>query len=140
MSYQALCEDLRQRGLRLAANAGNITVRGPRSAMTGDVLDAIRRCKPELLAELAKPTTGAQALLDRLLDEGSTFRVIQDDIEVSLLWFGPARSVAPETWAEIARHKNEIIRLLQGGHPTSRRTWGEPTLLEWECHPALASD
>jgi hypothetical protein len=73
------------------------------------------------------PQGPAAALLDRMLRVGSTFEVMDSE----LLWFGPAATVTREVRTEVAQLKSEIIRLLSEGHPSSRRTWGEPTAWDW---------
>jgi TubC N-terminal docking domain len=139
MTVRTLFENLRQRGLQLAVDGVNIRVRGPRGAMTSEVLEAIRQQKPGLLAELMKPSTAAKDLLDQLLDEGSTFRVVRRQGKDLLVWFGPASTVAANTRAEVAAHQSEIVGLLRAGHPRSRRTWGEPTDCDWLRHPDLTA-
>jgi hypothetical protein len=64
----SLLDDLRNRGIRLEARSnGNLYV-APKSLVTRDVLDCIRRHKPELLALLEqKRASFAQAEARRLI-------------------------------------------------------------------------
>src|SRR2546426_278753 len=52
MTAGALLRDLERHGLRLTPNGENLRVRGPKSAMTSQVLDRIRAHKLELLGLL----------------------------------------------------------------------------------------
>lgn len=73
------------------------------------------------------PESEARGLLDRMLEDGATFTLIQvDGRDRDLIWFGSAATVTPEVRADVARLKPEIIRLFLGGYPQSRRTWGKP--------------
>jgi tubulysin polyketide synthase-like protein len=142
MKVHDLLERLHRQGLRVAAVGPNIKVRGPKSALTPEVLESVRQQKPALLALLAAEATsaGAVAILDQLLGIGVTFEVISENGEDFLLWFGPQASVTPEFRTQITRWKPEIIRLLGEGYPRTRRTWGELQERDWRDHPGLGGE
>jgi hypothetical protein len=146
---------LRLLGVTLTPVGDRIRCR-PASVVPPDLLDDVRRHKPEILRHLAaeagwgrtpasadpapvpsveKIPTEAEALLNQLLAGGSTFGIVSERGQDVLLWFGPFSSVTPEVRAQITRLKPEIIALIRAGHPRSRRTWGEPEPLDWREHP-----
>jgi hypothetical protein len=142
MTPHDLLEHLYRRGLRFAAAGQDIRVRGPKSALTPNVLESIRQQKPALLALLAADSTAgdAVAILDQLLNMGVTFEILSDNGEDFLLWFGPQTSITPEFRTQITRWKPEIIRLLGQGYPRSKRGWGEPLKQDWQNHPGLGGE
>ena len=157
---ELVMDRLRQLGVTLTAVGDRIRCR-PASAVPPELLDDLRRHKPEIIRHLTaelgtvawptQPVDSAQlpgdekageaeVLLNQLLDEGSTFRVISESGQDFLVWFGPSSSVTPEVGAQVTRLKTEIIALLRNRHPKSRRRWGEPEGFDWLEHPGRTVD
>jgi hypothetical protein len=54
MTPTALLAELRERGVELAVDGDKIRYRAPRGVLTADLKEAMRACKPDLLAALAQ--------------------------------------------------------------------------------------
>jgi tubulysin polyketide synthase-like protein len=146
---------LRRLGVTLTPVGDKIRCR-PGSVVPPDLLDDLRRHKPEILKHLTagagsermpasadpaqarnieKTPTEAEVLLNKLLDGSSTFGIVSKGGQDVLLWFGPFSSVTPEVRARIIRLKVDFLALIRAGYPRSRRTWGEPEPRDWREHP-----
>jgi hypothetical protein len=143
MTAASLLDDLRVRGLQVAAAGQYIEVRGRLSALTLDLREAVRDHKAALLALLADqslPPAGPHApeqfdateFLERLLEREMVFA----EREGWLLWFAPfpiGRHIA----ATLRLRKPEILdhlrsRPMSSSGCWSRRSWGDPAPCEFD--------
>jgi hypothetical protein len=143
MTADSLLKDLRARGLRIAAAGQYIEVRGPLSAFTPDLREAVREHKGALLdllangslpqmAPLAADRFDASEFVERLLERGVAFA----EREGWLLWFAPF-PLGREIAATLRLQKAEILKHLRlrpvcSSGCWSRRSWGDPAPCEFD--------
>src|SRR5438445_3253640 len=142
MRADSLLEALRVRGLQVAAAGQYLEVRGPLSALTPDLREAVRSHKATLLALLtngvppARPHAAdrfdALEFIERLLERGVVFA----ERESSLLWFAPF-PIGRDTAATLRSRKAEILEHLRSRQMCSsgcwsRRPWGDPAPCEFD--------
>ena len=87
-------------------------------------------CIRALLGELANTPAGVEITpkaevpvpQDGKMLAGATFRILQaEGWDEYQIWLSSATNVAPDVMADVTRLRHEIIRLLLGGGPQSRR-------------------
>lgn len=73
LSAATIVDEARRRGVDLIANGDRLRIEAPAGAMTPDLLEALRACKPDIIAALRAPS--ARSEYEALAESGLADRV-----------------------------------------------------------------
>jgi hypothetical protein len=95
VSAIALLQELRERGVAVRADDGDIDIDAPPNVLTVEIVDALRRAKPQILAALS-----GEAWLDQAreaIDERVSGPIKRGDLESLRDWKRSVLCAAPQT-------------------------------------------